>query len=307
LGDTLMKLPKVSLLEGELKKRKKTIIVLSSSRAEKHLLAPVVDELRKYKRFNVIFWHMELDEYKNVADKIEQIKPHLVIVPCDRQEILRTAIELFYKRIPMAHFHAGDISKEGSHDDVARHMITLMCDIHFCNGEKAKQRVKTLLKTIGKDYSHVYNVGTTFLDNINIDYSQVPNEPFDLVLYNVPTKKPEEMDRDLRKIKRLLNKKTIWIYPCVDEGYKKIIEAIEEFKKEKDIISFTFLPHEQFLGLVEKCDRFIGNSSSMFLEAPYFKPKEKIIHIGSRNLERETPKLRKGASKRIAKILERIL
>lgn len=305
MGDTLMELPKTSLIEGELKKKKKTIIVLSSSRAEKHLLEPVVDELRKNKRFNVIFWHMELDECKNVADKIEQLKPHLVIVPCDRQEILRTAIELFYKRIPMAHFHAGDISKEGSFDDIARHMITLMCDIHFCNGDKAKKRVQTLLKTIGKSAKHVYNVGTTAFDNVKIDYSKVPDEPFDLVLYNVPTKKPEEMDKDLDKIESMLDKKTVWIYPNTDPGHWHIIGRIEQVKrKNENVITYVRLPHSQFLGLMKKCERFIGNSSSMFLEAPYFGTK--IVPIGSRNIGRETPTLKKGASKRIADILEKL-
>lgn len=252
----------------------KTIVVLSSNRAEKHLLVPVVNELKKRDGFDVIFFHIENFSPIDVAKRLLEIKPAITIVPCDREEMLRVAVELFYNRIPMAHFHAGDISQEGSFDDVARHIITLMCDIHFCNGAKAKKRVQVLLRTIGRPANYVYNVGTTAFDDVEIDYSKVPDEPFDLVLYNVPTKKPEKVDKDLDEIEKMLDKKAVWIYPNIDRNYEKIIKGIERIKKDKDIITYVHLPHSQFLGLIEKCDRFIGNSSSLFLEAPFsFNPR----------------------------------
>lgn len=286
----------------------KTIVVLSSNSAERHLLEPVVFELKKRNKFDVIFCYvMELSTPRDIVKKLKELEPVVVIVPCDREEMFRIVVELFYNHIPMAHFHAGDLTKDGSFDDIARHMISLMCDVHFCNGIQSKRRVQSLLKLIGKPYNHVYDVGTTAFDNVKISYSDVPNEPFDLVLYNVPTRKPEEMDKDLDTIESMLTKKTVWIYPNIDPGYEKIIQRIEDIKKRNtDIVTYTRIPHSKFLGLIEKCDRFIGNSSSIFLEAPYLKAREKIIHIGSRNRGRETPKLRKGASKRIANILEKL-
>lgn len=286
-----------------------TIVVLSSNRAEGHLLEPLVDELKKRNKFDVMFWRIDIFTITvdDLVNRLKSLNPIIVIVPCDREEMFRITVELFYNHIPMAHFHAGDLSKEGSFDDITRHMITLMCDVHFCNGMEAKKRVQTLLRTIGKPTTHVYNVGTTTFDKMKIDYSEVPNEPFDLVLYNVPTRKPEEMEHDLDLIESMLNKQTIWIYPNVDPGYERVIQRIEQVKKRNtQVTSYVKLSHPKFLGLVEKCDRFIGNSSSMFLEAPFLKSRKKIIHIGSRNLGRETPRLKKGASKKIVSILEKL-
>jgi len=284
----------------------KTVVVISSNPAETHLLEPVVEELKKRQEIETIFLKLENYIPKVFSKIIMEKNPSIVVVPCDREEMLRVAIELFYNRIPMAHFHAGDISKEGSFDDIARHMITLMCDVHFCNGSKAKKRVETLLKTIGKCARHVYNVGTTAFDNVEIDYSIVPNEPFDLVLYNSPTRRLEDIDRDLEKIEKMLNKKTIWIYPNKDVGCERIIGWIERLKqKNSNITTYYRVPHPQFLGLIKKCDRFIGNSSSIILEAPYFKTK--TIRVGLRNRGREIPEFRKGASKRISDIILRWL
>jgi len=283
-----------------------TVIVVSSNLAEAHLLEPVVEELKKKQEVKTIFLKLENYIPKVFTKIVMEKNPSIVIIPCDREEMLRVAIELFYNKIPMAHFHAGDISKEGSFDDIARHMITLMCDVHFCNGSKAKKRVVTLLKTIGKSAKHVYNVGTTAFDNVEIDYSIVPNEPFDLVLYNSPTRRFEDIDKDLEKIEKMLDKRTIWIYPNKDRGYERIISWIEKLKqKNTNITTYFRVPHPQFLGLIEKCDRFIGNSSSIILEAPYFKTK--TVKIGLRNNGREIPEFRKGASKRIADIIVRWL
>lgn len=282
----------------------KVVAFLSESRSEYWLLRPICEELER--RGKVLPFMLSFSSYeRTVAEHISRMspKPTLVVVPCDRQGILRAVVDLYYEGFRLVHFHAGDISQHGSLDDWARWAITALSSAHLCNGRRATQRVRRFLETIGREEVLVFNIGTTALDHVP-DYSMCPQVEYDLVLYNPPTRRLGDVERDILKISSMLDKETVWIRPNIDVGSEDVNRLIdrEVGKCRFKVHVLEDVPHSSFLGLLSRCKRFIGNSSCMFLEAPYFNVE--TIHIGSRNVGREVPEFRTGGARRGAMVLE---
>lgn len=231
----------------------------------------------------------------------------LCFTPFDRYEMVFATLAAYHLNIPVAQMHAGDIS-EGTWDDITRHAISLYSTIHFCNGKRSMERVKHLLQSINKQTAYVFDVGSTAFDDIEVDTSVVPAFPYNLVLYNIPTKHPELISKELRFIERFIDDtgfKSVWILPSDRVFTEEVISTVEKLRLQGRIVHYINLPRSQFLALIKNCQYFIGNSSSMIYEAPAFIRKEQIIHVGLRNKGRETIKIRIGGSERIAEIIDK--
>ncbi len=112
----------------------------------------------------------------------------------------------------------------------------------------------------------------------------------------------ELINRELDEIEELINPDTvtIWLSPNGDLGSDIIIRRANK----SDAFYKTDLPRAKFLGLVQNCQYFIGNSSSMVCEAPMWLSPEQIIHVGDRNRNRSFDEIQPGATDRIMGILE---
>ena len=303
----------------------KKVAVVWSSRSEEGLLKPVIRRLKEVPSVEVLelkndnncdpqslgfryleFWHLF---------KLE--KPDLVFCSFDRKEMLPVAYAAFLQNIPMVQLHAGDVSIGGSWDDSVRHCLTLMATLAFCNGQGSYTRardLKWLLNTdtnsfVSGEMMGVYEVGSTALDDIEPDYRDVGlQDSFDLVLYSPPTKQPKLIKAELQEIEAILNKPVVWIGPTSDPEWMTVVNYLTDLQKRNPDVHFHIsVDRPKFLALMDRCDRFIGNSSSLFVEAPYFKPREKLIHIGIRNKGREFIIVRKGGSERIVEHVKRFL
>lgn len=267
---------------------------------------------------------MELDPQFDIGSNclearsyLQAVKHDLVIIPCDRAEALAGALVAFELNIPIIHFHAGDIGT-ASKDEMYRHIISLMASVHLCNGPSATKVVTDLLQAVGRHVGCVYDVGSTAMDDVEIDCSFCMSGPYDLVLYNPPTNDPELINRELDEIQELLNpnRLTCWCYPNGDPGSEIIIERITRtgavpfnnhskcFVVLGNSVVYKNIPRHKFLGLVSRCRYFIGNSSSMVCEAPMWLREEQIIHIGERNRNRSFDEINPGATDGIMGILE---
>lgn len=238
----------------------------------------------------------------------------LVLITGDRIEMAGCASAAFHNGVKIAHFYAGIVNSPLSTlDDVNRHVITLWSDIAFCEDRESTRRVFSLWITIGKidkkefyvnlkplsEY-RIHEVGISHLDDLEIDKSLVPDEPYDLVLYNPTTAIKEDM-----KLGYFENDLVIFIQPNPDSKEFMKDWNIAKKKSFKNEIFYDNLPRSQFFGLLKNCSRFIGNSSSAYYEALHFLREDQIIMIGERNKNRSTPKkLEIGASDKIVKILE---
>ena len=283
------------------------ICIVSSHRAERGLLQPLIDRLEAHPEFELDLFSLDpavdvdVNYWKAYLHLNE--RPDAVIVPCDRLEALAGALAAFNMGIPIIHFHAGDTGTQ-SNDEVYRAMISMMASVHLCNGPTARETVCDMLEAVGRSTEQVYDVGSTAMDDLVIDIALCPDSPYDLILYNPPINDTELIKRDLDEIEELLDPdvRTVWCYPNRDPGSDIIVGRINGV----DVKSYTELARPQFFGLVSRAEHFIGNSSSMVCEAPVWLSPEQIIHIGDRNKHRSFDGIRPGGTDRIIKILEGI-
>jgi len=225
-----------------------------------------------------------------------------IIAIADRTETFDFVLKRFKENRPIIHLWAGEKSCFATHDDVWRHSMTLMSDIQLCTNGSAFNRVMKLCKATDKE-PNMYIVGNVYLDSMEIDESKVPKYPYNLVLYNPPTRYGLEIvKREVKQIKELLQKEKIdyiWIEPNGD----LYSEYVSKF-----VTHFT-LPRPEFLGLMKNCNKFITNSSCQYFEGSHLLKKQQIISIGKRNTERESKYSNMtipNASDNIIKILEEL-
>ncbi len=175
----------------------------------------------------------------------------IVICVGDRPEIHEVAVKAFLENKYLIHYYAGvTMDYLAGFDDYLRHCITIMSSEQWVENKRCARVVKKLCKLINKK-SNIKIVGSNHLLDVELDYSKVPEEPYNLVLYNSCTKIKE-----------------IFIGPNPDQSYAN-------------------LPQEQLLGLIKKCNKFLSNSSAIVYEAPFLIKKNQIIHLGKRNRGRK--------------------
>jgi hypothetical protein len=295
---------------------KREIYFCTASRSERSLIDPLLERLRT--KFDLMICDLPttfVGAFLKMRDFLkEKGAPDLVFTPFDRLEMLGASIGCLVSNVRTAQIHSGDLS-EGTWDDVARHMIMLGSDYQFCTSQQSHIRATTVLMTLGRSIGHCYQVKPIHFDDLKIDYDACVAEPFDLVVYNPPTARPDLIEDDLDTIEVMIDKTTLWVSPNEDEGNKEIGDRIASLDEAFSDDSFPYsvlpigtLPRSQFLGLLEKCERAIGNSSSFFYELPYFNKTH--IQVGLRNKDRERlspEQCVSGGSDEIVKILEATL
>ncbi|MEK7560029.1 MAG: UDP-N-acetylglucosamine 2-epimerase [Patescibacteria group bacterium] len=222
------------------------------------------------------------------AQTFSKLKPDIVLLLGDRSETLTAAFAALQLRIPVAHIQGGEIS--GNIDGIQRHAITKLSHIHFTETKKAKEVVEKL----GEENSRVHFVGAPYIDfiakklytperEVRKKFGLGAREPFLLVLQHPVTTEPEESYNQMKKTLRAVKNtglRAIVAYPCSDQGYQGVIDAIKEWGG-----GFKNIPAEDFIGLEACASALVGNSSAGIYEAPYvFCP---AVNIGRRQEGRE--------------------
>lgn len=287
--------------------KSKKIGVVSTNRAERGLLEPVIRRIKESKELELQFFDYTgkgfIDAYIDMREELITDGIDLMIIPADRQEMLGAAIACFYLNIPIAHFLAG-CSGSMVMDEVVRDCISKMSYIMFTQSEEDRQR---LIK-MGEDKWRIHNVGMTQFDDIDdiIDESYRPNFEYSIVLYHPDYMDEYQIYRDWKEIIKLIkNDEHVFIlYPNFDKYHEIVKEQIHRLENNRIGIYVIkdSLPRGQFLCLLKYTNKFIGNSSSLVYEAPYFGIK--TINIGYRNKYRNIPKILIGGSDKIVKIIK---
>jgi len=264
-----------------------------------------VDEIKKDRfkihKINAIY---ERDNKESMADfigkfiqlltkKLTKIKPDIIMLLGDRSEMLAGAIVGTYLSIPVAHIHGGEVTSTA--DEVVRHAITKLCQIHFPATKKSAKRIIKM----GENFTKVYVVGAPGLDQIINKNLFSKKETFRrLGLENnkktaIVIQHPVTMESDkaeyhvketLESIKDL-GLQAVIIYPNADAGGRKIIRTIQNYKNNKNFRIFRSIERKLFLSIMKHADVMIGNSSSGIIEAPSFKLP--VVNIGTRQEGRE--------------------
>jgi GDP/UDP-N,N'-diacetylbacillosamine 2-epimerase (hydrolysing) len=230
---------------------------------------------------------------KILSEKVEDIKPDIILVLGDRAEMLGGAIIGAYMSIPVAHVHGGEVSS--TVDEFTRHAITKLSHIHLPATKKSAERIIKM----GEEPWRVHTVGAPGLDQI-LSEKLLPKEgvfkrlglngrkPIILVLQHPVSMESGQAGEQMRMtLKAVFEEKqeTVVIYPNADAGGREMISVIEEYRKYPFIHIFKNLPHDDYLCLLKYSSVLIGNSSSGIIEAPSFRLP--VVNIGSRQEGRE--------------------
>lgn len=189
------------------------------------------------------------DHLENI-EFVEYEDAKIVLCTGDRVETHELAVKAFLDHKYIIHYYAGITGDLATFDAYLRHCITILSDEQWVENRKCKRMVKKLCKIINKK-PKITIVGSNHLKDVILDFSKVPEEPYNLVLYNPCTKIKE-----------------IFIGPNPD-------------------VSYASLPQEQLLGLIKECNKFLTNSSCGVYEAPFLIDKKQIIWLGKRNKGRK--------------------
>ncbi len=226
------------------------------------------------------------------AKTYERLKPDIVLVLGDRFEISAAVTSAVPFRMPVAHIHGGE-STEGVMDELFRHAITKMSNIHFPSTFKYADRIIQM----GEQSERVFCFGAPGLDSIHrlklLKKQELANElklPVDrqwgILTYHPVT---HENNSGKNHIETLLNvvkgfSEIYWIItlPNADTGSRAIIKAIEDFVHNNLEITCLFISLGQlrYLSLLENATIMVGNSSSGLIEAPSFELP--VVNIGDR-------------------------
>ena len=226
------------------------------------------------------------------AEVLKNLKPDVLVVLGDRFELISATYAALIARIPVAHFHGGELT-EGLIDEATRHSITKMSHLHFVANKVYKKRVIQL----GENPKRVFNVGGTGIDNIKklklLNKKELEKKlkiklkkkniiaTFHPVTLEISTAK-NSFNELLKALKKKRDINIIFTKTNADTDGRTIIKQIEKFVRENKDRSccFTSLGQLNYLSLLKYVDGVIGNSSSGLLEVPTYKIG--TINIGDR-------------------------
>jgi UDP-hydrolysing UDP-N-acetyl-D-glucosamine 2-epimerase len=226
------------------------------------------------------------------ADVLEDLDPDVLLVIGDRGEVLAFSIAAHNLQIAIAHIQGGDVS--GSLDDAMRHAVTKLAHIHFASTEASARRIIGM----GEEKWRVHVVGDPHVDallrkvtpreELGRRYALPDGEPFLLVLQHSDATAPKLSRAQMAETVAAVlscSLRTLFVYPCSDQGYEGIIGEIEAVQNRPGISVHPNIPASDFAGLEAIAECLVGNSSAGLIEAPYFALP--AVNIGDRQIGRE--------------------
>ncbi len=220
-------------------------------------------------------------------------RPDFVLILGDRPEMLCVAVACLYLGIPTGHIHGGE--KAFTVDEVARHAITKLSNLHFAATKQAARRIEMM----GEEKWRIHIVGAPALDVILNErlpsraelFKKIgvnPKEKLILVTQHPVSEEWKEagkqMEEALAAVKSF-DLPAVVIYPHADAGGRKMIAAIQKEKANPNFKIFPSLPYKDFLALEREAAVWAGNSSAGMIEASSFGTP--VVNIGTRQLGRE--------------------
>jgi len=216
-------------------------------------------------------------KFATKPEEISESKAKWLFVLGDRKNVFPFVISAWEKGIKIAHISGGDFQRGRLVDEKIRNCISEFADIHFPSLEESAKRLAKRF-----DKSTIYNVGSPFISDILKKTVWVFREDSRFFLIQIH---PE--DRAILYLKDILhalrNEKVKLMMPNCDR--KLYREEFVNLQTGENVEKIENLERTDFLDLLWDCECFIGNSSSMFLEAQYLGVP--CLHVGERNLGRQ--------------------
>ena len=233
------------------------------------------------------------------AEIFSRNKPELLLVLGDRYETLAVAIAAMNEQIPLVHLYGGETT-EGAVDEVIRHTITKLSQLHFTGCEVYRKRVIQM----GESPDRVFNVGSIAVDNIRelklLRSEELSREigfdlathPYAVVTFHPVTREPGQAIRQLEALLEVLREmdeyKFLITKSNADQEANLINQRLGMFASEDPrAYIVSSLGTLKYLSALKGARFMIGNSSSGLTEGPYFRIP--TINIGNRQKGRIIP------------------
>ncbi len=226
-----------------------------------------------------------------VGEALQKLEPDLVVLLGDRYEIFAIASACVVLNIPIAHISGGDITY-GAFDDIFRHSLTKMSNLHFTSCEEYRKRVIQL----GEQPDTVFNVGSLSLSNIktmtflreeeiNKDLAIQCSNTLLATFHPVTMEKQSQSKQFLALLDALIEQDkyvTLFTRANADTGSSELNNILDKYieKYPHKIKAVDSLGALLYMSMMKYCRAVIGNSSSGILEAPSFKVP--TLNIGNR-------------------------
>lgn len=210
----------------------------------------------------------------------DEIKPDLVVYLGDRYEIYAVATACRLSGIRSAHISGGELTA-GAFDDVLRHCITKLSDLHFTATEEYRRRVVQL----GENPELVFNTGDLGLADLAelpfLNKSQLKKltkcalDDFFLITLHPQTCSPGTAIDGLKRLLPLLRKRypkthLMFTGANADPEGEEINGYIKEMAAQdpEHICFHRSLGRLNYLSAARLARCVIGNSSSGIIEVP---------------------------------------
>lgn len=246
------------------------------------------------------------DTPKNVSDSIAEntmvfsqiwarSNYDVVFALGDRYEMFAAVTAASPFAICVAHIHGGETTL-GAMDNAFRHAISHMSQLHFTCAEQYQMRVKELL---GHD-REVYNVGALSIDALSKE-SLMSKEQF-LATFGINLDRPtilvtfhpetveytknEGFVKELcSALSELYQYQQVITMPNADTSGLLVRKVLEEYvASHENVVKVESFGAVGYRTCMKHCAFMVGNSSSGFVEASFFKTP--VINIGTRQTGR---------------------
>jgi len=224
------------------------------------------------------------------SEYVNKINPDLVVVHGDRIEPLACAVVCCLNNIKVGHFEGGELS--GTIDEIFRHSISKLSNIHFVTNSIAKKRLiqmgelpNSIFITGSPDVDLILSNNLPSLYDVKKKYD-IAFESYAIALFHPVTTDIKNLKKNISNFVRSLKlskENIVLIFPNNDLGSEIIIKEYKKIRNN-NIRVFPSLRFEYYLTLLKNCKFIIGNSSSGIMEAPYYGIA--TINIGDRQNNR---------------------
>lgn len=214
------------------------------------------------------------------ACELRKLSPDVAVVLGDRTEALVFAVACTLAGVPLAHLHGGELTY-GALDELHRHAITKMSNLHFTSNEANAQRVLQM----GETPDQVFSFGSPREDTLrNFEPLPLPSCATELGLDRLPPRfvlfSVHNAKFDLPSTAAIVGEAlkvireegffVVFSGTNSDEGYDSIRRVQNEFMAENpELVAYQESAGSTlYLSLLKHCTIAVGNSSSFALEAP---------------------------------------
>jgi len=223
-------------------------------------------------------------------------RPDWLVVLGDRVEVLGAAVAAWYCRVPLAQFHAGDLSLV---DDGPRHAVSRLAHLLFPATRSAAQR----LLGWGEEAWRVHPVGSLAADHALSSPPLGPGElralgervglnldgDFLVLVYHPLPGEPEKTAKGLAACLKALDAASLpalVLHPNADAGGRPIALELERWvgRGPHRALQASLAP-ESFTEILRRTRALVGNSSAGLIECSVLGTP--AVNVGPRQMGRE--------------------